>query len=245
MITEGSHRQFTHPTKPGRVTVSGHLGEDMPKVGTFKGSDPIIRVPIIRRTAVGDTPCFLGRPAYRQAFSHQVMSNERRATGANHCNKLSGCSDFVRPVISSSRIHSVMAVSPLTISGLSRAWTRDDRRDAARESTVYPISQDVSLPRLRRFPERVWLSPERTSPERRGPLPPHHHVYASGGRDERGGGGADQGARPFRPSSRAIGAVRERHCERAMLMCVTAERARPDRACLRHQACADRRTPTF
>jgi predicted RNA binding protein YcfA (HicA-like mRNA interferase family) len=27
----GSHRQFKHPTKPGRVTVSGHLGDDMPK----------------------------------------------------------------------------------------------------------------------------------------------------------------------------------------------------------------------
>jgi predicted RNA binding protein YcfA (HicA-like mRNA interferase family) len=32
--TEGSHRQFKHPTKPGRVTVSGSLGDDMPK-GTF------------------------------------------------------------------------------------------------------------------------------------------------------------------------------------------------------------------
>jgi predicted RNA binding protein YcfA (HicA-like mRNA interferase family) len=31
VITRGSHRQFKHPTKPGRVTVSGHLGEDMPK----------------------------------------------------------------------------------------------------------------------------------------------------------------------------------------------------------------------
>ncbi len=30
-VTEGSHRQFKHPTKPGRVTVSGGLGEDMPK----------------------------------------------------------------------------------------------------------------------------------------------------------------------------------------------------------------------
>ncbi|MFQ5473675.1 MAG: type II toxin-antitoxin system HicA family toxin [Dehalococcoidia bacterium] len=27
----GSHRQFKHPTKPGRVTVSGHPGDDMPK----------------------------------------------------------------------------------------------------------------------------------------------------------------------------------------------------------------------
>jgi predicted RNA binding protein YcfA (HicA-like mRNA interferase family) len=30
-VTEGSHRQFKHPRKPGRVTVSGHRGEDMPK----------------------------------------------------------------------------------------------------------------------------------------------------------------------------------------------------------------------
>jgi predicted RNA binding protein YcfA (HicA-like mRNA interferase family) len=25
VVTKGSHRQFKHPTKPGRVTVSGHL----------------------------------------------------------------------------------------------------------------------------------------------------------------------------------------------------------------------------
>ena len=30
-VTEGSHRQFKHPSKPGRVTVSGHLSDDMPK----------------------------------------------------------------------------------------------------------------------------------------------------------------------------------------------------------------------
>ena len=29
--TEGSHRQFKHLSKPGRVTVSGSLGDDMPK----------------------------------------------------------------------------------------------------------------------------------------------------------------------------------------------------------------------
>ena len=29
--TEGSHRQFKHPSKLGRVTVSGSLGDDMPK----------------------------------------------------------------------------------------------------------------------------------------------------------------------------------------------------------------------
>ncbi|TFG94996.1 MAG: type II toxin-antitoxin system HicA family toxin [Myxococcales bacterium] len=31
VTTRGSHRQFKHPTKPGRVTVSGHPGDDMPK----------------------------------------------------------------------------------------------------------------------------------------------------------------------------------------------------------------------
>jgi len=34
VVTHGSHRQFKHPTKPGRVTVSGNLGDDMPK-GTY------------------------------------------------------------------------------------------------------------------------------------------------------------------------------------------------------------------
>ena len=34
VVTTGSHRQFKHPTKTGRVTVSGGLGDDMPK-GTF------------------------------------------------------------------------------------------------------------------------------------------------------------------------------------------------------------------
>lgn len=28
---EGGHRQFKHPIKLGRVTVSGNLGEDMPR----------------------------------------------------------------------------------------------------------------------------------------------------------------------------------------------------------------------
>lgn len=31
VVTQGSHRQFTHPRKPGRVTISGNLGDDMPK----------------------------------------------------------------------------------------------------------------------------------------------------------------------------------------------------------------------
>ena len=34
VVTRGSHRQFKHPTKPGRVTVSGNLSDDMPQ-GTF------------------------------------------------------------------------------------------------------------------------------------------------------------------------------------------------------------------
>jgi predicted RNA binding protein YcfA (HicA-like mRNA interferase family) len=31
VATTGSHRQFKHPTKRGRVTVSGHPGDEMPK----------------------------------------------------------------------------------------------------------------------------------------------------------------------------------------------------------------------
>ena len=27
----GSHRQFRHPVKKGRVTISGHPGDDMPR----------------------------------------------------------------------------------------------------------------------------------------------------------------------------------------------------------------------
>jgi predicted RNA binding protein YcfA (HicA-like mRNA interferase family) len=27
--TRGSHRQYTHPTKPGRVTVPGHPSDDL------------------------------------------------------------------------------------------------------------------------------------------------------------------------------------------------------------------------
>ena len=30
----GSHRQFKHPTKPGKVTVAGHPSEEMAK-GTY------------------------------------------------------------------------------------------------------------------------------------------------------------------------------------------------------------------
>lgn len=26
---KGSHRQFKHPTKPGRVTIAGHLGDEL------------------------------------------------------------------------------------------------------------------------------------------------------------------------------------------------------------------------
>ena len=33
--TKGSHRQFKHPTKAGKVTVSGNMGKDVPK-GTLK-----------------------------------------------------------------------------------------------------------------------------------------------------------------------------------------------------------------
>jgi predicted RNA binding protein YcfA (HicA-like mRNA interferase family) len=29
VATRGSHRQFKHPAKPGRVTVAGHPGDDL------------------------------------------------------------------------------------------------------------------------------------------------------------------------------------------------------------------------
>ena len=31
VATRGSHRQLKHPAKLGRVTVSGHSGDEMPK----------------------------------------------------------------------------------------------------------------------------------------------------------------------------------------------------------------------
>lgn len=32
--TRGSHRQYKHPAKPGRVTIAGHPGDDLAP-GTF------------------------------------------------------------------------------------------------------------------------------------------------------------------------------------------------------------------
>jgi predicted RNA binding protein YcfA (HicA-like mRNA interferase family) len=34
VVTRGSHRQYKHPTKPGRVTIAGHPGDDV-SVGTL------------------------------------------------------------------------------------------------------------------------------------------------------------------------------------------------------------------
>ena len=31
VVVRGSHRQYKHPSKPGRVTISGHRGDEMPK----------------------------------------------------------------------------------------------------------------------------------------------------------------------------------------------------------------------
>jgi predicted RNA binding protein YcfA (HicA-like mRNA interferase family) len=31
VAVRGSHRQFKHPVRPGRVTVNGHPGDQMPK----------------------------------------------------------------------------------------------------------------------------------------------------------------------------------------------------------------------
>ena len=29
VVTKGSHRQYKHPLKKGRVTIAGHLGDDL------------------------------------------------------------------------------------------------------------------------------------------------------------------------------------------------------------------------
>jgi predicted RNA binding protein YcfA (HicA-like mRNA interferase family) len=29
VVTKGSHRQYKHSAKPGRVTIAGHLGDDL------------------------------------------------------------------------------------------------------------------------------------------------------------------------------------------------------------------------
>jgi predicted RNA binding protein YcfA (HicA-like mRNA interferase family) len=29
VATKGSHRQYKHPTKPGRITIAGHSGDDL------------------------------------------------------------------------------------------------------------------------------------------------------------------------------------------------------------------------
>lgn len=34
VVTKGSHRQYKHPEKSGRVTVAGHPGDDIPP-GTY------------------------------------------------------------------------------------------------------------------------------------------------------------------------------------------------------------------
>jgi len=31
VVTRGSHRQYRHPTKPGRVTVAGKPSEELPR----------------------------------------------------------------------------------------------------------------------------------------------------------------------------------------------------------------------
>jgi predicted RNA binding protein YcfA (HicA-like mRNA interferase family) len=35
VYTNGSHRHFKHPTKPGKVTIAGHLGDEVPP-GTLR-----------------------------------------------------------------------------------------------------------------------------------------------------------------------------------------------------------------
>ena len=55
VVARGSHRQFKHPAKPGRVTVSGHPGDDMPKgtLGSVK-QQAGLQLPHIWRLRPGD-----------------------------------------------------------------------------------------------------------------------------------------------------------------------------------------------
>jgi predicted RNA binding protein YcfA (HicA-like mRNA interferase family) len=46
--TRGSHRQFKHPTKPGRVTIAGHLNDDLAP-GTLNSVLKQARVPKLRK----------------------------------------------------------------------------------------------------------------------------------------------------------------------------------------------------
>jgi predicted RNA binding protein YcfA (HicA-like mRNA interferase family) len=45
VVIEGSHRQYKHATKPGRVTINGHPGDDMPKgtLGSIKRQTGLAR----------------------------------------------------------------------------------------------------------------------------------------------------------------------------------------------------------
>ena len=61
-------------------------------------------------------------PATSNARSHHSELNGSLGTGVNHWRRREGCSDVTSPVISSRRIHSVTAVCPSTIKGLSLAW---------------------------------------------------------------------------------------------------------------------------
>jgi predicted RNA binding protein YcfA (HicA-like mRNA interferase family) len=46
--TRGSHRQFKHPTKPGRVTIAGYLNDDLAP-GTLNSVLKQARVPKLRK----------------------------------------------------------------------------------------------------------------------------------------------------------------------------------------------------
>ena len=35
VAVKGSHRQYKHPSKPGRVTIPGHMGDEL-AIGTYK-----------------------------------------------------------------------------------------------------------------------------------------------------------------------------------------------------------------
>jgi len=69
--TKGSHRQYKHPTKPGRVTIPGHPGDDVHpdtlksilKQAALRGKpwrDTLLSSKVDRTTYLPTFPIFLG-----------------------------------------------------------------------------------------------------------------------------------------------------------------------------------------
>jgi predicted RNA binding protein YcfA (HicA-like mRNA interferase family) len=66
--TRGSHRQYKHPVKRGRVTIPGHSGDDVhaePLAGRLGASGAEA---LLRRGATRSTPCYR-REILNKAFN--------------------------------------------------------------------------------------------------------------------------------------------------------------------------------